>query len=86
MGGGGGETATMDHIGRGEGDPDLPDVLSGKGGTAEMPRVEVPGESGDKDGNAGALVHRNVLNNMMILKEGNFPHPRCAWCDMHETN
>ena len=45
----------MDHIGSGEGDPYLPDVLSGKGGTAEIPRVEVPGESGDKDGNAGAL-------------------------------
>ena len=45
----------MDQTGRGEGAPELPDVLSGKGGTAEMPRVGVPGESGDEDGNAGAL-------------------------------
>ena len=46
----------MDQTGRGEGAPELPDVLSGKGGTAEMPRVGVPGESGDEDGNAGALL------------------------------
>ena len=35
--------------------PLIPDVLSGKGGTAEMPRGGVTGETGDEDGNAGAL-------------------------------
>ena len=28
------------------------------------------------------LVHRHVLNTVMMLEEGNFPHPRCARCDM----
>ena len=37
------------------GETELPDVLSGKGRTAEMPHGGVPGGSGDKDGNAGAL-------------------------------
>ena len=45
----------MDHTGRREWAPELPDVLSGKGGTTEMPRGGVPGKSGDEDGNAGAL-------------------------------
>ena len=45
----------MDHTGREEGAPCLPDVLSRKWGTAYMPCVGVPGESGDEDGNAGAL-------------------------------
>ena len=52
---GGGETVAMDHTGRGEWPPELPDVLSGKGGTAEIPCGGVPRESGDEYGNAGAL-------------------------------
>ena len=28
------------------------------------------------------LVHRHVLDTVVILEEGNFPHPRCARCDM----
>ena len=28
------------------------------------------------------FVHRHVLNTMVILEDGNFPHPRCAQCDM----
>ena len=52
---GGGATAKVDHTGLGKGAPGIPDVLSGKGGTADMPRGGVSGESGDEDGNAGAL-------------------------------
>ena len=51
---GGGEMATMDHTGRGEGAPELLDVLSGKWGTTEIPRGGVPGESGEEDGNASS--------------------------------
>ena len=50
------ETATMEHTGRREGAPELPDVLSGKVWTAEMPRVGVPRKSGDEDDNAGAVL------------------------------
>ena len=28
------------------------------------------------------IVHRHVLNTVVILEEGNFPHPRCARCYM----
>ena len=28
------------------------------------------------------FVHRNVLDTVVMLEEGNSPHPRCAWCDM----
>ena len=46
---------TVDHPGRRKGPPGIPDFLSGKGRTADMPRGGVPGESGDEDGNAGTL-------------------------------
>ena len=52
---GGGATATVDHPSRGKGPPGIPDVLSGKGGTADILCGRVPGESGDEDGNVGAL-------------------------------
>ena len=52
---GGGATTSVDYPVRGKGPPGISDVLSGKGGTAYMPRVRVPGESGDDDGNAVAL-------------------------------
>ena len=45
----------MDYHGRSKGPPGIPDVLSGKGGTADIPCGGVPTESGDGDGNAGAL-------------------------------
>ena len=45
----------MKHTGRGEWSPELLDVFPGKGRTAEMPIGRVPGQSGDEDGNAGAL-------------------------------
>ena len=50
-----GAKTPVDHPGRGQGPPGITDVLSSKGGTAEMPRGGVPGENGDKDGDAGAL-------------------------------
>ena len=28
------------------------------------------------------FVHLHVLDAVVILEEGNFPHPRCAQCDM----
>ena len=28
------------------------------------------------------FVHRHVLKTVVILEEVNFPHPRCARCDM----
>ena len=28
------------------------------------------------------FLHRHVLNTVVILEEGNLPHPRCTRCDM----
>ena len=28
------------------------------------------------------FLHRHVLDTVVILEEGNSPHPRCARCDM----
>ena len=28
------------------------------------------------------FLHRNVLDTVVILEEGNLPHPRCPRCDM----
>ena len=28
------------------------------------------------------LLHQNVLDTVVIMEEGNSPHPRCARCDM----
>ena len=28
------------------------------------------------------FVHRHVQDTVVMLEEGNFPHPRCARCDM----
>ena len=50
----GGSKTPVDNPYRRQG-PVIPDVLSGKGGTSEMPRGGVPRETGDKDGDAGAL-------------------------------
>ena len=45
----------VDNPDRGQGLPGIPDVLSKKGGTVEMPRGGVLRETGDEDGDAGAL-------------------------------
>ena len=50
-----GAKTTLDNPDIRQGPPGIPDVLSGKGGTAEMPRGGVPGETGDEDGDVGAL-------------------------------
>ena len=53
----GGAKTPMDSPDRGQG-PGILDVFSGKGGTTEMPRGGVPGETGDENGNAMySLVH-----------------------------
>ena len=52
---GGGDTAAMEHNGRGDWTPDLQDFLPGKGRTAEMSSGGVPGKRGNEDSNAGAL-------------------------------
>ena len=47
-----------------------------------MPSGGGPGQSGNEDGNEGALRATNVFDTVVILEEGNFPHPQCTRCDM----
>ena len=51
----GGVKTPVDNHDRGQGPPGIPDVFIVKGVTAEMLCGGVPGETGDKDGDAGAL-------------------------------
>ena len=52
---GGRDTSAMKHPGRGDWASDLQDDLPGEGRPAEIPSGGMPGQSGDKDGNVGAL-------------------------------
>ena len=72
----------MEHTGRGDWSPELPDVFTGEGRTAEMPRVGCPGRVATRMEIRVHFVHRNVLDTVVILEEVNSPHPRCARCNM----
>ena len=47
-----------------------------------MPRGGVPGEMETRTAMRVHFLHRHVLDTVVILDEGNSPHPRCAKCDM----
>ena len=51
----GGYTAVIEHTGHRDWNLELQDLLPGKGRTAEISIDRVPGQSGDEDGNTGAL-------------------------------
>ena len=53
---GGGDTSAMENPGRGDWYSDLQDDLPGEGRPAELSSGGMPGQSCDKDGNAGALL------------------------------
>ena len=53
---GGIDTAAMDHPGRGYCASDLQDDLPGEGRPAEISSGGMPGQSGDENGNTGALL------------------------------
>ena len=46
----------MEHPGRGDWASDFQDELPGEGRPAELPSGVMPGQSGDEDGNEGALL------------------------------
>ena len=52
---GGGDTASMENPGCGGRATDFPNDFPGEGRPAELPGGGMPGTSGDKDGNVGAL-------------------------------
>ena len=56
--------------------------FSAKGGPQKCPMEGCPGRVATRTAMRVHFVHRHVLDTVVILEEGNFPHPRCARCDM----
>ena len=53
-----------------------------KGGPRKCPVVGCPGRVMTRTAMRVHFVQQNVLDTMVILDEGNSPHPRCALCNM----
>ena len=52
------------------------------GGPRSFPFEEFPGQAATRTAMRVHFLHRHFLDIVVILEEGNFPHPRCAQCDM----
>ena len=72
----------MEHNGRGVGPQIYRMSFSAKGGPRKFPVAGCPGRVATRTAMRVHFVHRRVLDSVVILEEGNFPHPRCALCDM----
>ena len=53
-----------------------------KGGPLSLPVEGCPGRAATRTVIRIHFLHRNILYTMVILEEGNLPHPRCTRCDM----
>ena len=53
-----------------------------KGGTTEFPVEGFPGRAGTRTAMRVHFWRRHVRDTIIILEEGNLPHPRCENCDM----
>ena len=53
-----------------------------KGGLQNCPVEGCPGQVATRTEMWVHFLHRHVLDTVVIMKEGNFPHPRCAQYDM----
>ena len=53
-----------------------------KGGAQTCPVEGCPGRAGKRTAMHVQLWRRHVRDTVIILKEGNLPHPRCEKCDM----
>ena len=56
--------------------------FSAKGGLRKYPVAGCPGRVATRTSMRVHFVHRHVLYTVVILEEGNSPHPRCARCDV----
>ena len=69
--------------GGGGGEPNTYRIeLPTKGGTRECPVEGCPGRSGTRTAMRVHFWRRHVRDIVIILEEGNLPHPRCSRCDM----
>ena len=53
-----------------------------KGGTTECPVEGCPGRAGTRTAMRLHVWRRHVRDTIIILEEGNLPHPRCKNCNM----
>ena len=53
-----------------------------KGGPRRCPMEGCPGTLATRTAMRVHFVHRHVQDIVVMLEEVNFPHPRCARCDM----
>ena len=53
-----------------------------QGGDNGMPSRRVPGRAGTRTAMRVHFWRRHVRDTIIILEEGNLPHPRCENCDM----
>ena len=56
--------------------------FSAKGCPRRFPVEGCPGTLVTSTAMRVHFVHHHVLDTVVMLEEGNFPHPRCARCDM----
>ena len=57
-------------------------AFSAKGGPWSFPVEGCPGRAAKRTAIWVHFLHRHVLDTMVILEEGNLPHPRSPQCDM----
>ena len=60
----------------------LSDRVTDQGGTRECPVEGCPGRTGTRTAMRVHFWRRHVWDIVIILEEGNLPHPRCSRCDM----
>ena len=53
-----------------------------KGGAKDCPVEGCPGRAGTRTAMRVHFCRRHVRDTVIILEEGNLPHPRCENCDM----
>ena len=56
-----------------------------KGGPRKCPLEGCPGALETRTAMRVQFLHRHVQDTVVMLEEGNSPHPRCARCDMQVT-
>ena len=57
-------------------------VFLAKGGPQTCPVEGCPGQAATRTAMRDQFIYRHVLDTMVILEEGNLPHPRCTRCSM----
>ena len=55
-------------------------ALPSKGDLQSCPVEGCPGRAATRTAMRVHFLHQHVLDTVVILEEGNLPHPRCTWC------